>query len=814
MTAAGRLGSDESRPLFGRAEALREVGHAFDEVESTLARGILLLGPEGIGKSETLRAVGEEARARGFRTVRARGLPEEIAPPFSLARELLSASIEPLEEESYPHVVGVLPIGFPALFPPESLGARSEAREAPRGLVPEGLESLLSPAGRSQIEGLGAARDDLRRRFVDHFLTRAEARPIAVLVDDLHLADALSLEMVMALAREGRGRRLVVVATAESDALPERAGPRAVRELSAEGLFRQVELRPLSVAEVGEFAAWLMAGATPDPDDVVRWQTESEGNPLGIELLVRRVAGSGLGRESSRAPVGDVLSAVLERTRSLEGADRRVVTYASVFGREFSFVKLQTATGLTEEAVGESVDRLVRDGILRERGAEIYEFVSEGIWATIYSGLTETRRAILHRKVAAALESRADTSDFELARHFYLGHDEAKAVEYNLRAADEAARTFASETALTLVRRALGAARRQEPRDLRVEIRLLTEIGRLLNEIGDLPAAEETLHEAVTSAREQKGSEVDLGRALLALAWTRIERSAYREAEPFALEAAELLDRSSGMPRDIFAAQRALGTLYWRLSDLTRAEKHQRAALAIAEKAGNPHERGHALVDVANTLLPRGAKYVVPTLALYAQAAALFAQLDDPSAVARVRMNRAVLLHRVGRTEEALHDIGLALEAAERSRSPIWIGYCLLNLSQWQAELGHTSAASELIDRADRTLRPTGDHLAQQQVEMIRGLIAEKEGHLADADRRYAESQESARRMGTKGELAELLVRRARLALRSRDPARARELLAEARASGVAELRAELLPEIANLEHALGRGDGSAAAAR
>lgn len=795
--------ASSDRPFFGRPEILVEVERAFDAVGSSSARGILLSGPEGIGKTEVARAVADQATARGFRVVQGRGLPEELAPPFSLARDLLNASAASLDHDTYGPVgsTGAMPLaGFFAGLQDHPSSRATGTRGT--AFLPEGLEDLLAPSGNTMVEGLGAARDDLRRRFVDHFLSKARDRPTAVLVDDLHLADALSLDLLEGLAREGREHRLIVVATMSSEATTPTPATRKLRALLSDGLFKEVKLRPLTVTEAGAFASWLLRGSTPTPEEILRWHTETEGNPLCVELLVRSVAGAGLRRAASPEPFADVLQALLDRARALEGIDRRVLTYASVFGHEFAFPKLQGALGLAEDTVSEAVDRLVQSGILRERGAEVYEFVSEGVWATIYSELTETRRAILHRKVATALENRSDSSDFELARHFYLGRHDPKAVEYNLRAAESATRTFAFETALSLVRRALEATRRQDPRDLGQEVRLLTEAGRLLNEIGELGPAEETLHEAVTIAREAKGPDADLGRSLLALAWTRIERSAYRDAEPFALEAAQLLELA-GRPRDVFAAHRALGTLYWRLSDLDRAEHHQRAALAIAEKEGNPHERGHALIDVANTLLPRGGAFVEATLALYEEAAGLFSQLDDPSALARVRMNRAVLLHRVGRTDEALGDIGLALDAAERSRSPIWIGYCLLNLAQWQAELGRTSAATELLDRAERTLRPTGDHLALQQVEMIRGLIAEREGRFADAERRFADSQESARRMGTKGELAELLWRRARLAARVRDTGRARELLAEARASGVADYRADLLTEIDRLEREL-----------
>ncbi len=440
-------------------------------------------------------------------------------------------------------------------------------------------------------------------------------------------------------------------------------------------------------------------------------------------------------------------------------------------------------------------------GVLRERGREVYEFVSEEFRQSLYSTVTETRRSILHRKIAKALEEAGTASDFELARHYYLGRDDPKAIEFGLRAAEQAAAAYAFDTALTLVRQSLEAVRRQPKRDPRTEVRLLTEAG-LMDEGGDLPGAEQALSDAVALARGEVGFDAALGRALLGLAWARVERSDYAAAEPLALEAAARLEHA-GTPRDLFAAHRVLGTLYWRRSELDLAERHQRAALEIAERDGTPHEQGHALVDVANVLLDRGSQYVEPTLALYEKAAALFTRQDDPNASARVLMNRAVLEHRIGRRDEAMRDIGRALDAAERSRSPIWIGYCLINLAHWRAELGETQLALQLAERAERTLEPTGDRLARQQLNMIRGVAAEKEGRYDDAEREYVASLSNARWMGMKAEVAEMLFRRARLAQRRGDPSGARLLLSEARANGFDELRDDLKGEAQALDAAL-----------
>jgi tetratricopeptide (TPR) repeat protein len=779
------------RPLFGRSEVIEEVERALDEVGSPRGRAVLLVGREGSGKSVVLDAAAARAEVRGFAIVRARAVPAEVPEPFRLARELL--------------VDASGPDGGAAevLLPPS---VRRPEEGAASGAEANDLDRLLAPLGHTSVEGLGAVVQAARVRFLERFERLAARRRVAVLVDDLHLADRGSLDFLEGLAREGPTRGVAFVATvAGGDAPADRKRP-VFAPWRQDGAFKEVEVRPFAAPELSEFATWLRDGQAPAAEDVLRWQAETDGHPLFVELLVRSASGASRHTGRSAPPPATFVQALLDRVVALDDEARRVVTYASVLGREFDFPHLRSVVELSEERLSEVLDRFVRDGILRERGGEVYEFPSEEARAAVYSGITETRRAILHRRIGHALEARGGANDFELARHYYLGREDTKSVEFGLRAAEAAAAAYAFDTALTFVRQTLEAVRRLPRRDPRLEVRLLTEAGRLMDESGDLPGAEQILGEAVTLARAEAGFDAPLGRALLGLAWARLERSDPAAAEPLALEAASRLERA-GSPRDLFAAHRVLGTLYWRRSDLDLAEQHQRAALAIAEREGTAHEQGHALIDVANALLPRGPEYVEPTLALYERAAAMFAKEDDPNASARVLMNRAVLEHRIGRRDEAMRDIGRALDEAERSRSPIWIGYCLINLAHWHAELGESELARQTADRAERTLEPTGDRLARQQLEMIRGIVAEKEGRYDDAEREFAESLANARWMGMRGEVAEMLFRRARLALARGDRAGARLLFAEAKANGFDELRSDLAPDAQKLSAALDAED-------
>jgi len=792
-----------SLPVFGRAEILEEAERLLERTQDGVGTGVLLTGPAGVGKSQILNAVVERAGKSGFTILTGRALPEELPPAFSLLRELLMSERARGDGSTVASWAPPrpLPVGAPGA---EGRSSRAGPAGGPAaGSASSDFDQTLAPTALTYVDGLGAGREELFARLEQHLLEQAHDHPMLIAIDDLHFADSSTLEFFHLFASELPKRRVAFAATiAESSDLPERTRD-AIETLSGAANILTMPVRPLNVVEMEDYVRWILGGRAPDRNDVRRWHAQTEGNPLFVEQLVRVATGYATATKPLEGTRQGVTEMLLDRVKGLGDRERRVLTYAAVLGKEFHFANLASVAGIGEEGVTESLDRLVHDGLVREKGGEVYEFVSEPIRRDIYAALTETRRRILHARAGRALEGRSGTSDSELARHFYLGRDDAKAIEYNLKAAHAATLDFAFETAVVHVARALESERRRPDRDPRAEIRLLTEQGRLLEELGVLPRSDELLTEAVALARGKPNAELELGRALLALGQTRATRSEYESAEALSTEALERLEKV-GTPRDLMAGHRVLGTVAWRRGEFDRAIRHQRAAVEIAEREGSPLELGHALVDLANTLFPVGATQIEPAIAIYNRAAELFETAGEFAARARVLMNRSVAEYHTGRTQDAIRGIIKAVEAADRSRSPIWIGYCNLNLSQWQAELGHPDLARPALARALQVLGPIGDRLGDQQLEMTEGMIAEADGDLTSAEAHYKVSLAQARELRLAAEVSEMLYRLAHLAANKGERAEARRWLVEARESGVANFRPDFAERLNQLEKSIG----------
>ena len=809
MSASDRPpAAERSVPLFGRGEIHDAVVQTLEEARQGAGQFLLLVGRGGVGKSTLLRQTVVDAEGHGFLAVGGRALPSDLPQPFALVQDLLRSLGE----------ARALPVGgetedptFLSLFlAPFDTDRRSggDPLGGPNPAQSEADHLLAYLAGPSaRVE---ESRIVLFDRLTDFFLELTKHDPVLLAIDDLQFADDSSIEFLERLSRAIGTARLALVATVTpAEEAPARTAHLIERLLTGERATR-LTVREMTEPEVAEYARWLLKGRDPGREAVMRWYTQTEGNPLFVEYIVR--GAMGLAGTAGPAQPQDLDEILQARVRALPEADRRVLVYATVLGKEFDFPTLAVAAGgHDEERLAESVDRLVHGRLFREKGGEVYEFVSERIRAEAYAQLTETRRRILHRKVARALEARGRSDPatvFELARQFYLAREDSPAVDYNRRAAELASRTFAHDTAVVHLERALESVRRSAKPDPRLELRIMVELGRVLDESEEFRRSAEVLGGAVERARAAPGLESELALALLWLAKTRSDLGEFSGAKTLATEAYGILERQKS-PRGLLVAHRVLGIACWRIGEFAEAERHQRAEIAIAESEQDSWEHGHALIDLANTLVSLGRERIREALELYERAAALFVDGRDYTAQARVHMNKALLHHSAGEFDRGFESLQAAIEAAERSHSRLWIGYCRMNEAQFNVEAGRTAAARDSLARSRAMLEPLGDQFAHQQLTMIDGMIREADGEYAAAEEAFAEALRLARDLHFEAEVAESEFRRAHLALHQGHRAAARTRLEAARSAGLYRLKGDLVGEAEALEKALAGPPGS-----
>jgi tetratricopeptide (TPR) repeat protein len=353
----------------------------------------------------------------------------------------------------------------------------------------------------------------------------------------LHRADRSSLLLLQFLARELRDARIIVLGGYRDIELG-RQHPlsHTLAELAREELSQRITLQGLSEHNVAKFIE-MTAGIEPPAGLVTTVYKETEGNPFFVKEVVsllaseRRLEPGGSAASWTVAIPESVRAVVGRRLDRLSETCDRVLTIASVIGREFSIDVLATVSGIDEDALLEALEEALAARVIMEVPQAIgsYRFAHGLIRETLYDAVTAIRRVRFHRQIGEALEeryaSRLEPHLAELAYHFaeaaHGSGDVEKAVDYARRAGEQAIKLYAYEDATGHYERALQALDLKEPPDQALRCDLLLDLGEAQNAAGDAVHAKETLLKGAQLAREINSPE-KLARAALGYVGTYV----------------------------------------------------------------------------------------------------------------------------------------------------------------------------------------------------------------------------------------------------------------------------------------------------
>src|SRR6266536_2860799 len=311
-TCDGRRGMAGSTgvPLVGRSEELGRVLAALERAVVGSGGALLLAGEAGIGKSRLAAEALTLARRRGFVTLQGAAYPLQADLAYPPVLELLGPFLAGLEPGRLAALVG----GLPDL-----------------GRLFAGLH-LPAP------QPLGDAALERTRLFeaVSRLVERVAAeRPVALLVDDLHWADAASLELLHYLARGLGVRRVLLLGTYRLDEARTHPGLRElVRSLQRLGLAEELPVGGLSPEAVAALARGLLGGEPPAAL-LGALRARAAGMPLFVTALIRGLRDTGellrsggawvLGSGTLTAVPPVVRDLVLAPLERLDPADRALL---------------------------------------------------------------------------------------------------------------------------------------------------------------------------------------------------------------------------------------------------------------------------------------------------------------------------------------------------------------------------------------------------------------------------------------------------------------------------------------------------------
>jgi DNA-binding SARP family transcriptional activator len=774
--------------FVGRAAELAALDGALACAADAAAAIVLVGGEPGIGKTRLVQEAVARATADGCIVAWGRCDEGDGAPPFWPWIEVVRALLDHPDRDAVRAALAPHAAEIAQLVP--------EVKDLSGELVP--------PAPRDPASA--------RFRFFDAvagFVTRlSQHQPVAVVLDDLHWADPLSLQLTGHVARRLSGSRARLVVTYRDVDPAPGAGLREILAVLARLPGRlDLSLQGLTQEEVAQFVAH-EAGAEPSAGVLAAVWDRAGGNPFFVGELTRLlVAEKALTTEA--ATIAGVPWAVRQvvgrRMERLPEATQQLLVVAAVAGREFDLRVVARAAEVDLDDALDLVDVGVAAGVVTQQPAAVerFQFSHALVQQTIYQELTGLRRARLHGLVAEALEETdADQARaIEVAHHLY----EAVAVAGPVRAIVAAGRASAAaqaalayEVAEDHLRRALALVATLPAgteRD-RHELDVLVQLATLLSVVKGIAVPETATAwgratELCRAVEDQRRLLLSLW-GLLTFAWASGDMDAARTLAEHILH----LGRSSSDPAVSATAHLSVGLVAVCWGDVVEGSAHLAAGkeladalaedvladvtfgdlrvqldswLSMARHLQGDHDEGRRLVDAAveRARALGGPIGIVTTLTFATCSRVLTGEQADAQRLAEELIRQADRLQLAdftyhGRVVRAwalalggspesevlalLDDVPSALTAGIRPWRPFWL---VLTAEAWQ-RIGRLEEARRLVDDALSEIDAMGSSFSVAEVLRLRGelLVAMEPERRTEA---AADLNEAVRRAAAQG---------------------------------------------------------------
>jgi class 3 adenylate cyclase/tetratricopeptide (TPR) repeat protein len=628
-------------------------------------------------------------------------------------------------------------------------------------------------------------------------------QPLMVIFEDLHWIDEQTQELLNLLADSiGTAKFLLLV----------NYRPEYSHQWNSKTYYTQLRLDPLGRESAEEMLSSLL-GDGVEIRPLKRMIIErTGGNPFFMEetvqmlldegILVRDGAAARLTKSLSALKIPPTVQSILAaRIDRLPIDEKDLLQTLAVTGKEFSL----SLVGEVVKKPDDEINRILNDLQLAEfiyeqpaAGDIEYTFKHALTQQVAYNSVLLERRRLLHRRIGVAIESlfrdRLEDHYADLAHHYSLSDDAAKAVEYLRLAAEQAVGRSAYSEATA---------------DLKAAIvlldRLPEERARACAELA-LRATENTVavvlygwsshqREQATlrmcTLAEQLGERNLLLRGLVSLAsfyFTSGQPSRAYETGRRCLELAELASDSTALAHA--AASVAFGA--HGAGRLGEAASRYAEAMHHAEQANQQRElmlplmvwstsaihRSNILAEMgrvteAAKLAEEGLRYARESRHLYSLGHALTMKarthfyLREPE-IARAhaeealalseehgfaewipwgRFNRGWTLSMVGRVEEGVAEMEVGVTGFDRLGGVPFQRFSMALLAHGQARLGRHSEALNLLDKALEHIERSGESYGQPEMLRLKGemLLMGDEPAASEAERSFRMALDVAR---------------------------------------------------------------------
>ncbi|MVT72072.1 AAA family ATPase [Bradyrhizobium cajani] len=698
-------GAIASESRFEAVRAARSIGFVGrkDEIEFVLSRQqlawqgrgqmVLISGEAGIGKSRMVATLSESPALGTHRRVRYQCSPYHT-------NSALHPFVAQLERAAGICSHDTPGQKFEKLEAMLALGTQQVAQATPL------IAALLSiPAG-DHCPPLGLSPAQQRRQtfaaLLDQLEGLAREQPLLIVCEDMHWADATTLELFDLGIDRIRGLPILVLLTSRPEFEPSWLGLANVSLLRLDRLDRQDTRALVEQVTVGRQLPRQMMQQIIDKTD---------GVPLFVEELTKMVLESGLLVEDSGryrldsplpplaipATLQDSLMARLDRLAPV----KEVAQIGAAIGRDFSYALLRYVAGRDDRTLSAALGQLEEAGLLLCRGTPPeanYSFKHALVQEAAYESLLKSKRQVLHTRIGDVLREKfaavAETEPEILAHHFTEAGLKEVALDWWRKAGQQALKRSAYSEAIAHFGKAVAMADELLDQPGRTMSRLHLQIayGRALR--GSLGHSAPETVAAWTRARQLAADINDpvelapVHSGLFNACLTHGELAPMRELADAIMGAA---DRQPLSPVAAVVAHWTGGVTCWFGGDYLNARTHLEQALAIYGAEPDPATFRASALDLPFVIM-RFLALVLWPLGETARARRLAAEAVSTSGEKRALSQANALVHRAvfdglcGGMLQQTETI-LALGLARDHTMPLYVaaGTYLNGLARWRA---------------------------------------------------------------------------------------------------------------------------------
>jgi Nif-specific regulatory protein len=442
-------------PLIGRKNEVEQLGQLITDAREGRGTGVILAGPEGMGKSRIVRDATLRAQLEGARVFCGRcpvNRKTIYAPFFEIFHQLVTA-VNPAADVSEEMRRILKPVVVTA--GPESSSPEHGQKYRLYNRIVQSMQDIYG--------FLNAGSD-------------SSGSPMILVIEDLQWADPSTAELFSFLIGEAKQNKLLVIGTltvavsSNSTSMDTPAPDLSFWEQKArEGSFPIIRVETLSEPLVREHVQSLLGEANVS-EEFARWMVwESAGSPLNIRRIIDYLIQHGhlhwqptgwVAEMDSIRPLripGGVASILMERVDALNAEQRGLLESAAVFGEVADMELLTKVSDAPMEETYVRLRELLRLGLLDETAdGKTITFPQIHLRDAIYNSMNDRRRSELHRRVGDVFEPLLQAGSTQLigqiAYHFARANDTDRGIRYSVEAGDLATRTLAHAEAIEFYR--------------------------------------------------------------------------------------------------------------------------------------------------------------------------------------------------------------------------------------------------------------------------------------------------------------------------------------------------------------------------